>query len=95
MAPTRSFKDLVQKRTSSDPAFGEALLRDGIDALRTGGMNTGRAILRGYIKATAGFEKPGTAAGTRTRSLIRMFGPRGNPQAHNLLSIIGYLQQAG
>jgi hypothetical protein len=30
------------------------------------------------------------------KSLIRMFGPRGNPQARNLFSVIGYLQkQAG
>ena len=31
-----------------------------------------------------------------TKSLIRMFGSRGNPQARNLFGIIGYLQkQAG
>ena len=30
------------------------------------------------------------------KSLIRMFGPRGNPQAKNLFSVLGYLQrQAG
>jgi hypothetical protein len=27
------------------------------------------------------------------KSLIRMFGPRGNPQARNLFGVIGYLQQ--
>lgn len=26
-------------------------------------------------------------------SLIRMFGPRGNPQARNLFNVIGYLQK--
>jgi hypothetical protein len=36
------------------------------------------------------------ATGTQPKSLIRMFGPRGNPQARNLFGIIGYLQkQAG
>ena len=27
------------------------------------------------------------------KSLMRMFGPRGNPQAKNLFSVIGYLQK--
>jgi hypothetical protein len=31
--------------------------------------------------------------GTQPKSLIRMFGPRGNPQARNLFGVIGYLQQ--
>jgi hypothetical protein len=48
------------------------------------------------IKATVRFEKLGEATYTPPKSLIRMFGPRGNPQARNLFSIIGYLQkQAG
>jgi hypothetical protein len=45
---------------------------------------------------TVGFEKLGEATGTPPKSLIRMLGPRGNPQARNLFGIIGYLQrQAG
>ena len=62
----------------------------------TGDVETGKAILRDYIKATVGFEKLGEATDTPPKSLIRMFGPRGNPQARNLFGIIGYLQkQAG
>ena len=40
-----------------------------------------------------GFEKLGEATGTQPKSLIRMFGPRGNPQARNLFSVLGYLQK--
>jgi hypothetical protein len=58
-----------------------------------GDIDTGKAILRDYIKATVGFEKLGEATGTQPKSLIRMFGPRGNPQARNLFGIIGYLQK--
>ena len=55
-----------------------------------------KAMLRDYIKATVGFEKLGEATDTPAKSLIRMFGPRGNRQARNLFGIIGYLQkQAG
>jgi hypothetical protein len=36
MALTGSFKELMQKRVASDPAFGEALLREGIDTMLAG-----------------------------------------------------------
>ena len=96
MAVTKSFKELVQSRVARDPDFAAALLREGIDTMLTGDMDTGKAILRDYIKATVGFEKLGEATDTPPKSLIRMFGPRGNPQARNLFGVLGYLQkQAG
>ena len=96
MALTKSFKDLVQNRVARDPDFAAALLREGIDTMLTGDVDTGKAILRDYIKATVGFEKLAEATATPSKSLIRMFGPRGNPQARNLFGVIGYLQkQAG
>lgn len=96
MALTKSFKDLVQSRVARDPDYAAALLREGIDTMLTGDVDTGKAILRDYIKATVGFEKLGEATDTPPKSLIRMFGPRGNPQARNLFGVIGYLQrQAG
>jgi DNA-binding phage protein len=93
MAKTRSFRDLVERRVQSDPKFAEALLREGIDAMLSGDLDTGKTIMRDYIKATVGFEKLGEATDTPPKSLIRMFGPRGNPQARNLFSVIGYLQK--
>ena len=96
MAKTKSFKELVQSRVKTDKKFAEALLREGIDAMLSGDVDTGKTILRDYIKATIGFEKLGEATGAPPKSLIRMFGPRGNPKARNLFSVIGYLQkQAG
>src|SRR5258705_13322487 len=85
MALTRSFRDLVQRHVAEDPAYGEALLREGIDTMLACDVDTGKAILRDYIKATVGFEKLGEATGAQPKSLIRMFGPRGNPQARNPL----------
>jgi DNA-binding phage protein len=93
MARTRSFSELVQKNVRADKKFAEALLREGVDALISGDVESGKTILRDYIKATVGFEKLGAATGTPPKSLIRMFGPRGNPQAKNLFSVIGYLQK--
>jgi hypothetical protein len=93
MALTLSFKEPVQKRITSDPAFGEELLREGIDTMLAGNLNTGKAIVRDHIKATVGFEKLGEATGMQPNSGIRMFGPRGKAQACNLFGIIGYLQK--
>jgi DNA-binding phage protein len=93
MALTRSFKDLVRRHVAADPDYAAALLREGIDTMLAGDVDTGKTILRDYIKATIGFEKLGEATGTQPKSLIRMFGPRGNPQARNLFSVIGYLQK--
>src|SRR5882672_6284493 len=93
MARTKSFKDLVQQHVKGEKKFAEALLREGVDAMLSGDVDTGKTILRDYIKATVGFERLGEAIDTPPKSLIRMFGPRGNPQARNLFSVIGYLQK--
>jgi DNA-binding phage protein len=93
MAKAKSFKELVQGRVKTDKKFAEAFLREGIDAMLSGDVDTGKTILRDYIKATVGFEKLGQATGAQPKSLIRMFGPRGNPQARNLFSVLGYLQK--
>lgn len=96
MTLTRSFKETVQFRVQNDPAFREALLSEGIEALLAGDMETGKAVLRDYIKATVGFEVLGAVTGTSAKSLMRMFGPKGNPQAKNLFAVIQHLQkQAG
>jgi hypothetical protein len=96
MAVTKSFRDLVQSRVARDPDFAAELLREGVDTMLAGDVDTGKSILRDYIKATIGFEKLGEATATPAKSLIRMFGPRGNPQARNLFGVISYLQkQAG
>jgi hypothetical protein len=50
-------------------------------------------LIQKLVKATVGFEELGEATGAPAKSLIRMFGPRGNPQAKNLFSVIGYLQK--
>jgi hypothetical protein len=93
MALTRSFRQTVQARIEADPAFRAALLREGVETLLAGDVDTGKAILRDYINATVGFERLGAATGTPPKSLMRMFGPKGNPQARNLFAVIGQLQR--
>jgi DNA-binding phage protein len=94
MALTRAFKETVEARAASDPAFRDALLTEGLAALLEGDVETGKAVLRDYINATVGFESLAAATGTPAKSLMRMFGPRGNPSATNLFGVIRQLQQA-
>ncbi len=93
MPLTRDFKETIQARVARDPAFREALLTEGVECLLAGDVDTGKAVLRDYIKATIGFEGLGALTGKSPKSLMRMFGPRGNPQARNLFEIIACLQR--
>jgi DNA-binding phage protein len=52
-----------------------------------------KAVLRDYINATIGFEELSQVFDKSSKSLMRMFGPKGNPQASNLFAVIHYLQE--
>lgn len=93
MALTRDFRETILARVQADAKFREGLLRDGIESMLSGDVDAGKAILRDYIKATIGFERLGAETGSSPKSLIRMFGPGGNPQARNLFAIVAHLQR--
>ena len=93
MPLTRDFKETVQARVRSDPEFRRALLKESVESLLEGDVDTGKAVLRDYINATVGFEALGRLTGKPPKSLMRMFGPGGNPQARNLFEVINHLQQ--
>jgi hypothetical protein len=93
MVLTRDFKETIKNRIERDPAFREELLKEGIECLLIGDMDTGKAILRDYINATIGFDALGTVTAKSPKSLMRMFGPKGNPQARNIFEIIAHLQK--
>lgn len=81
---------------SADPAFRDALLSESIETLLAGDVDTSKVLLRDYIKAMVGSEQLGAKTSASGKSLIRMFGPHGEPQARNLFAVLDYLQpQAG
>ncbi|MBX9467582.1 transcriptional regulator [Rhizobium sp. WL3] len=92
MALTRDFKETVRDRAQADPAFRAALLSEAVELLLSGDVETGRALLRDYINATIGFIELGQKSGLQPKSLMRMFGPSGNPRADNLFAVIRLLQ---
>jgi DNA-binding phage protein len=93
MGLTREFKETVQARITRDRKYRNELLREGVECLLAGDLDTGKAILRDYINATVGFEKLSRRTGRPAKSLMRMLGPKGNPQARTLLEVIGHLQR--
>ena len=93
MTLTRDFRATVQARAQNDPAFRRALLQEGVECLLGGDVDTGKIVLRDYINATIGFEELGSRTARSAKSLMRMFGPAGNPQARNLFEVIGCLQR--
>jgi len=94
MALTREFKETVKARVESDPAFRAALLKEAVELMLEGDVATGKAMLRDYINATMGFEGLADEVGTPSKSLMRMFSPKGNPSADNLFAVISHLQKA-
>ena len=93
MPLTRDFKETVQARAERDPAFREELLKEGVECLLAGDVDTGKIVLRDYINATIGFEELGALTNKQPKSLMRMFGPDGNPHARNLFEVISRIQQ--
>src|ERR1700749_395794 len=93
MALTRDFKETIKARAERDAAFREALLTEAIEQLLDGNLKVGKAVLRDYINATVGFERLAKATGTPSKSLMRMLGPKGNPRASNLLTVLANLQR--
>lgn len=93
MPLTRDFKETVQARVQRDPEFRQRLLQEGVECLLAGDIDTGSSLLRTYINATMGFTELGKLTQKQPKSLMRMLGPQGNPNARNLFDIIGCIQR--
>jgi hypothetical protein len=52
MAVDEEIQDLVQRRAESDAVFAESLVREGIETILAGDVNSGKARSCATIKAT-------------------------------------------
>jgi DNA-binding phage protein len=93
VALTRGFKETIQARARRDPAFRKGLLREAVESFIAGDVDTGKVVLRDYIHATVGFSQLAESTRHSPKSLMRMLGPSGNPQARNLFEIVHFLQR--
>jgi DNA-binding phage protein len=93
VALTRDFRKTIQARARRDSAFRKELLREAVESFLAGDVETGKTVLRDYIHATVGFSELAESTHHSPKSLMRMLGPSGNPQARNLFEILHYLQR--
>jgi DNA-binding phage protein len=93
MVLARSFKEHIKAKIESDPEFRQALFQEAVQTLIEGDVDTARTVLRDFINATIGFPALAKATGIPPKSLMRMFGPSGNPTAANLSEVIRVLQK--
>ena len=93
MPLTRDFRETIKARVERDAAFRKELLIEGVESFLSGDVDTGKAILRDYINATVGFGELAKVVNRSPKSIMRMFGGNGNPQAQNLFEILAYLQR--
>ena len=54
MPLTNDFKETVQVRAQRDREFREGLLKEGVECLLAGDVDTGKIVLRDYINAARG-----------------------------------------
>jgi hypothetical protein len=94
MLLTKNFRETVQARAKSDPAFRRGLLSEAVECLLSGELELGKELLRDYINATLEFPRLAVRTKLHVKTVHQMFGPKGNPTAKNLLEIVACLQQA-
>ena len=94
MPLTHDFKETIRARARRDPAFRRALLLESVQCVINGDLDTGKAVLRDYVNATAGFEHLEKRTSIPVKSLMRMLGPKGNPSAANLSRILSALRES-
>jgi hypothetical protein len=93
MPLTKDFKETVGSRLDRSSTFRRELLQQAVGCLLSGDVDTGKALLRDYVNGTIGFERLSDQTKTPAKSLMRMLGPSGNPQARNLFSLLEQLQR--
>jgi DNA-binding phage protein len=93
VALTKSFRKTVRARALRDPDFRIALIREAVEKLMDGDVETGLSILGDYVNATMGYKTLAEKTGKNPKSLMRMLGPEGNPTAENLFNVIAQLKE--
>ena len=57
MPLTRDFRETIQARIQRDLGFRQELLKEGVECLLSGEVETAKAVLRDFINATGGFHQ--------------------------------------
>jgi DNA-binding phage protein len=93
MPLTRDYRESIKEDLDRSSVFRREYLRAALDEMLAGDFATGKTILRNYINGTIGFSQLADTMQRSPKSLMRMLGPNGNPQARNLFEILCILQK--
>ncbi len=93
MLLSKDFRETVKARAERDPAFRAGLYQEAMQAILDGDLGTAKILLRDFINATVGFALLSDLTGMPEKSLMRMFGPNGNPRADNLVAVVAALKE--
>ena len=94
MSLSHDFKETIRARAQAEPEFRLALLRESVECILSGDLETGKAVLRDYVNATVGFQVLEKKTHIPAKSLMRMLGPKGSPTMANWTNIMTALQKA-
>jgi len=94
MPLTHDFKETIRARAQRDHKFRQALLREAVESILRGELDTGKAVLRDYVNATLGFQNLEKHTQIPAKSLMRMLSPKGSPSVANFSTILIALQES-
>jgi DNA-binding phage protein len=89
----RSLDEIAADLVRRDPLLINHILTEAAQALLDNEIPVARNLLRNVIKGSIGYAELSRRTGTPEKSLIRMFGPKGNPTAANLFTVLAHLQR--
>lgn len=92
MPLTRDFRETTIEQLRR-PGFRREFLREALNAMLDGEIDVGKSLLRDYVNGTIGFPSLAKKMKRSPKSLMRMLGPDGNPQARNLFELVAILQK--
>ena len=69
------------------------MLKEAMNLLFENDLPTAKITLREFINGTIGFTQLGKELQRSPKSLMRMFGPLGNPQLTNFFAVLSILQR--
>jgi DNA-binding phage protein len=90
---TRDFRKTVKARADRDPEFRAGLYQEAVQAIVDCDLGTAKILLRDFINATVGIAQLGNRIGVPEKSLMRMFGPYGNPRGADLIAVVAALKE--
>ena len=93
MPLTRDFKETVLADIRRNPGFRKEMLTGALEELLAGDVAVAKSMLRDLINGSLGFDALAKRVGLPSKSLMRMFGPNGNPTANNLFAVIAALRK--